>query len=176
MKFLETSIPGAFVVEPEPLGDSRGFFARLWCAREFAELGLDTATAQISISYNREVGTLRGMHFQASPREETKLVRCVAGAIFDVVVDLRPDSAAYRRCFGIELWAPSHRALYVPKGVAHGYQVLAPDTEVLYQISEFYDPQSARGVRWNDPAFQIAWPLPEPILSERDASYADFPL
>jgi dTDP-4-dehydrorhamnose 3,5-epimerase len=174
--FRETPIPGAFVVEPERIEDERGFFARTWCEREFREHGLDPRLAQCSVSFNRRAGTLRGMHYQAAPHGEAKLVRCTMGAIYDVVVDLRPDSPAFRRWTAVELSARNRRMLYIPEGLAHGFQTLEPDTEVFYQISEFYHPGSARGVRWNDPAFGIEWPeAAERVMSERDAAYPDFP-
>lgn len=176
MIFRETPIPGAFVVEPERIEDERGFFARTWCEREFREHGLDPRLAQCSVSFNRRAGTLRGMHYQAAPHGEAKLVRCTMGAIYDVVVDLRPDSPAFRRWTAVELSARNRRMLYIPQGLAHGFQTLEPDTEVFYQISEFYHPESARGVRWNDPAFGIEWPeAAERVLSDRDAGYPDFP-
>ena len=174
MKRERTSISGAFVIVPEPQVDERGSFARLWCRREFAAWGLTAEWAQISASQNRQVGTLRGMHYQAAPHAEIKLVRCTQGAIWDVLVDLRPDSSSFRRWHGVELSAVNRRALYVPAGVAHGFQVLQPDSEVLYHISEFYSAEASRGVRWDDPAFGIHWPLPAPILSPRDAAHPDF--
>ncbi len=170
----DTTIPGTFVLEPEPRADARGFFARTWCRREFEAMGLEPRLAQCSVSYNRRAGTLRGMHLQAAPHGEAKLVRCTAGAVFDVVLDLRPDSPAYLRWFGTELSADNRLSLYVPEGVAHGFQTLADGAEVFYQISEEYFPDLARGVRWDDPAFGIRWPLPDPILSPRDRGYPDF--
>jgi dTDP-4-dehydrorhamnose 3,5-epimerase len=173
--FRETPLPGAFLVEPERLEDERGFFARTWCAREFAERGLNAALAQCSTSYNARCGTLRGMHYQAAPHEEAKLVRCTRGAIHDVIVDLRPGSATYCRWFAAELTEANGVALYVPEGFAHGFQTLADRTEVLYQISEFHAPQASRGVRWDDPAFAIEWPRTEArIMSARDGAYPDF--
>ena len=175
MIFTETAIPGAFVVDLEPRADERGFFARGWCAREFAEHGLDAALVQHNISFNRRTGTVRGMHYQADPHPEVKVVRCTRGRLFDVIVDLRPGSPSYCRWAGVELSAENRRALYIPAGVAHGFQTLADDTEVHYQMSDYYHPELARGVRWDDPAFGIAWPSPATaILSERDRSYADF--
>jgi dTDP-4-dehydrorhamnose 3,5-epimerase len=174
MRYRETAIPGAFLIEPEPREDARGFFARVWDRREMEERGLDSAVAQVSLSSNRLRGTLRGMHFQAAPDEETKIVRCIRGALQDVLLDLRPGSGAYLQWEAFELTAENQSALYIPKGVAHGFQTLADDTEVLYQISQFQAPGSARGVRWNDPAFGIRWPLPDPILSDRDREYPDF--
>lgn len=172
MRFEETTLPGVFVIEPEPFGDERGFFARLYCAREFAAYGLAELSAQSSLSYNRRRGTLRGMHYQDSPHAEAKLVRCSRGAIYDVALDLRPDSPTRFRWVGVELTAGNRRMLYIPEGCAHGFQTLADDTEVVYQMSAFYHPESARGVLWNDPAFGIRWPLPVNVLSERDQHYA----
>jgi dTDP-4-dehydrorhamnose 3,5-epimerase len=170
----DTTIPGAFLLEPEPRADARGFFARTWCRREFEAMGLETRLSQCSLSYNHRAGTLRGMHFQAAPHGEVKVVRCTAGAVFDVVLDLRTDSPAYLHWFGTELSAENRLSLYVPEGLAHGFQTLADGAEVFYQISEEYLPDLARGVRWDDPAFGIRWPLPDPILSPRDRSYPDF--
>ena len=174
MIFTETAVAGAFVIEPEPIRDERGFFARTWCSREWAQRGLTPAMAQASISFNRRRGTLRGLHFQAAPHAESKLVRCTSGALYDVVVDLRPESPTFLRHAAVVLDAAGRRTVYVPEGVAHGFQTLADDTEVFYMISEFYDPASARGVRWDDPAFGIEWPPAERTMSERDRSYPDF--
>jgi len=174
MHFLPTTLPGVFVVEMELREDERGFFARSWCAAEFAAHGLDTGLAQCSVSYNKRRGTLRGMHFQAALHAEVKLVRCTAGAVYDVAVDLRPHSPTFRRWTATELTAENRRALYVPKGCGHGFQTLTAGAEVLYHMSEVYHAEAARGVRWNDPAFGIRWPLADPFLSERDAAYADF--
>ncbi len=169
-----TGIPGACVVEIKPIGDNRGFFARSWCVREFEEAGLDTNLVQCNISFNRTRGTLRGMHFQADPHPEVKLVRCTHGAIFDVVLDLRHDSPTYLRWHAVELTSDNHKALYIPAGCAHGFQSLVDDSEVLYHMSDFYHADLARGVRWNDPAFGISWPVPDPLLSEKDATYPDY--
>jgi dTDP-4-dehydrorhamnose 3,5-epimerase len=174
MIFRATGIDGAWVIEAEQLGDERGFFARTWDADEFAERGLNPRLAQCSISYNRARGTLRGLHYQAAPFEEAKLVRCTAGAIFDVVVDLRPESSSFKGWFGEELSAENRRALYVPEGCAHGFLTLADDSEVHYQISQFYAPESARGVRWDDPAFGITWPGEVVVINDRDRTYPDF--
>jgi len=176
MRFTETAIDGAFLIEPERRQDDRGFFARTWCRREFEAFGLDTELAQCSLSFNHRAGTLRGLHFQKPPHDEVKLVRCTAGAICDVLLDLRRHSPTILRWIVVDLTAGNHHALYVPPGVAHGFQTLMDNSVVFYQISEFYHPESASGVRWNDPAFGIRWPLPAPILSERDASYPDFQL
>jgi dTDP-4-dehydrorhamnose 3,5-epimerase len=169
MKFLETVLKGAFVIEPERLEDERGFFARVFCEHEFAAHGLETRFVQCSISFNWSRGTLRGMHYQAPPHEETKLVRCTRGAIYDVIVDLRPDSATHRQWIGVELSAENRRMLYVPRGFAHGFQTLQDYCEVFYQISQFHTPEAARAERWDDPALGIRWPLAPSILSQRDA-------
>lgn len=174
MIFTETPIPGAYVIKAEPRIDERGFFARTWCREEFEARGLEPHLAQCSISHNHRIGTLRGMHFQREPHEEAKLVRCTAGAIFDVLLDLRPGSPTRLRWFATELTAVNRISLYVPKGVAHGFQTLLDDTEVFYQISELHCPDFASGVRWDDSAFGIRWPLPDPILSPRDRSYPDY--
>ncbi|MFA7242624.1 MAG: dTDP-4-dehydrorhamnose 3,5-epimerase [Sulfuricellaceae bacterium] len=168
MRFNETAIPGAYLVEIEVLADERGFFARSWCCDEFAQHGLNAKLVQCDISYNKKRGTLRGMHCQAEPFAEAKLVRCTMGAIYDVILDLRRDSSAFGRWAAVELSAANRRMLYIPEGVAHGFQTLEDDSEVFYQMSERYHPECARGVRWDDPAFGIAWPMPELVISERD--------
>lgn len=175
LKFLPTPLAGAFIVELERLGDERGFFARSFCREEFRKHGLRPAIAQCNVSWNRSRGTLRGLHYQAMPHPEAKVVRCTRGAIWDVAVDLREGSATRLRWYALELNAENRRALYVPEGFAHGFQTLADDTEVLYQMSESYYPDLARGVRWDDPRLGITWPVPDPILSERDQSYAPLP-
>jgi dTDP-4-dehydrorhamnose 3,5-epimerase len=173
--FEETPLRGAYVIDLERLADDRGFFARTWCQREFAERGLETRIVQMSISFNTSAGTLRGLHYQAAPHAEVKLVRCIAGAIFDVIVDLRPQSPTFRRSFSVTLSADTRRMLYIPREFAHGFQTLADQTEVEYQMSEFYDPDASRGVRWNDPAFGIDWPPAESrIMNDRDRTYPDF--
>jgi dTDP-4-dehydrorhamnose 3,5-epimerase len=174
MKFTEAALPGIFLIDIDPHADDRGFFARLWCKDELGRKGLTTDVAQISLSFNRKRGTLRGMHYQVAPHEEVKLVRCTRGAIYDVLLDLRRDSPTFGRWISAELTTENRRALYVPRGIAHGFQTLEDHTEVLYQISEFHRPESARGVRWDDPAFRIEWPDPSPILSDRDSSFPDF--
>ena len=174
MQFCPTRIPGVYVVELERKQDERGFFARSYCEREFAELGLVTRFVQCNVSFNARRGTLRGMHLQLGPSPEIKLVRCTGGAAMDVVVDLRPNSPTYCQWERFELSAENRRAVYVPAGIAHGFQALVDDTELFYQMSEFYNPALAAGVRWNDPAFGIEWPLSNPILSERDRTYANF--
>lgn len=176
MRFEQTLIAGVWIISPEPDEDARGLFARTFCALEFAAHGLSTQWVQCSVSYNRRAGTLRGMHYQVPPDGEAKLVRCVRGAVFDVALDLRTDSATFKRWVACELTSGSRCALYVPQGCAHGFQTLTDDAEVFYQISAFYRPESARGVRWNDPSFGIAWPPADRrVVSLRDASYADFP-
>ena len=174
MKLSPVSLAGAFVIDLERIEDDRGFFARSFCAEDFRKAGLDPAVAQCNVSFNARRGTLRGLHFQAAPREEAKLVRCTRGAIFDAIVDLRADSPTRRKWFGAELSAANRRALYVPKGFAHGFQTLVDDSEVLYMMSEFHDPGLARGVAWNDPAFAIEWPISNPFISERDRGYAPY--
>ena len=174
MKFKGTPLEGAWLLEPVEAADRRGWFARLRCEREFGDRGLETRFVQTSVSHNHRRGVLRGMHFQAPPEEEVKLVRCIAGAVHDVIVDLRPDSPTFKRHFSVELSAVNRLALYVPRGFAHGFQTLEDDTQVLYEISEFYSPSHARGVRWNDPAFGISWPVEDPILLDRDRDYPDF--
>jgi dTDP-4-dehydrorhamnose 3,5-epimerase len=170
MIFNESPLAGAYLVELEPLADERGFFDRSYCAEEFAAHGLPELR-QCSVSYNRRAGTLRGMHYQAAPREEHKLVRCTAGAIFDVIVDVRPASPTYRRWFAAELTAANRRSLFIPPGFAHGFMSLSEDTEVYYMISVAHSPELSRGYRWNDPAFAIEWPMPPVVISPRDASY-----
>ena len=174
MVFTETGLPGAFVVDIEPRVDQRGLFARSWCQDEFGAHGLATRLVQCSLSQSARRHTLRGMHFQAAPHNEAKLVRCTMGAIYDVIIDLRADSPTRGKYFGAELSATNHRALYVPEGFAHGFLTLADESEVFYQMSEFYRPEAARGVRWDDPAFGIVWPARPEVISERDASYQDF--
>ncbi|HEY8176279.1 MAG TPA: dTDP-4-dehydrorhamnose 3,5-epimerase family protein [Gemmatimonadaceae bacterium] len=174
MIFSPTEVDGAYVVEIEPQRDVRGFFARTWCRREFEEHGLKGELAQCSMSYNARRGTLRGMHWQAAPSEEAKLVRCTSGAVHDVIIDLRPDSPSFLKHAAVVLTQGDRRALYVPPGVAHGFQTLADDSELLYQMSDFFSPEHVRGVRWNDPAFGLEWPIPDPIILDRDNSYADY--
>ncbi len=175
MIFTETALPGAWIVDLERLEDARGFFARSWCERDFQERGLNPRLVQCNVSFNKCRGTLRGMHYQAVPHREAKLIRCTRGAIHDVIIDLRPDSPAFRRHEAVVLDADSRRMLYVPEGVAHGFQTLEDETEVFYQMSEFYAPDHARGVRWDDPVFGIRWPDAERTISDHDRSYPDFP-
>lgn len=174
MIFTETKLAGAFVIEPERFEDERGFFARSWSEKEFAERGLSARVAECNISFNTRKGTLRGMHLQLAPHAQVKIVRCTAGAIFDCIVDLRPESPTFKQWVGVELSARNRLMLYVPEEFAHGFQTLEDETEVFYQMSEFYAPESATGVRWNDPAFNIEWPLKVEIINSRDASYEDF--
>ena len=171
MIFKETDLNGVFIVDPEPIGDERGFFACIWMDTEFEQHALYATLRQSNIAFNARRGTIRGMHFQKEPHEEIKLTRCTRGAIYDVVIDLRPGSPTRYRWVASELTSENRRMLYVPKGVAHGYQTLTDDAEVFYQVSEYYHPESAGGVRWNDPAFNIRWPLPVSVINERDASY-----
>jgi dTDP-4-dehydrorhamnose 3,5-epimerase len=172
--FTEAPLTGTFLVEPEPLTDYRGFFARTWCQREFEARGLNSRLVQCSISFNQRKGTLRGIHYQEAPHAEAKLVRCTRGALYDVALDLRPASSTYLQHVGVVLSAENHKMLYIPEGCAHGFQTLADDTEVFYQMSEYYAPDAARGVRWNDPAFAIPWPEDDRTINERDMSYPDF--
>jgi len=174
MTFLNTPVDGAFLIRIEAQRDDRGFFARTWCRREFEGHGLTAGLVQCNISFNYRRGTLRGLHYQAPPFEEVKLVRCIRGALHDVILDLRPQSPTYLRHFAAELSAENRDMMYVPAGVAHGFLTLADDTEVLYQMSQFYSPEHSRGVRWNDPAFAINWPHPVQVIAERDRTYPDF--
>ena len=175
MRFMPTSVDGAYVVELEPVGDERGLFARIWCEQEFADAGLTAHLSQCSISRNTHAATLRGMHYQLHPNEEAKLVRCTRGAIYDVVLDLRPESATYLAWHAAELSPENGAALFVPEGCAHGFQTLTDDSEVLYLISHPYAPKSATGVRWDDPAFGIEWPSAESrTMSEKDRAWPDY--
>ena len=174
MIFTETKLAGAFIVEPELLEDDRGFFARTWCKREFHSQGVNLEFVQCNISYNKKRGTLRGMHHQVAPHPEAKLIRCTAGVVYDVIIDLRPDSSTFKSWFSIELTAENRKMIYVPEGFSHGFMTLRDNTEVFYQMSEFYAPECARGIRWNDPAFGIKWPEDVKVISERDSQYPDF--
>jgi dTDP-4-dehydrorhamnose 3,5-epimerase len=174
MKFLETPLQGVRLIEFEPAFDERGFFARTWCREEFLKQGLNPNLAQCSLSFNKQKGTLRGMHYQCEPHQEAKLVRCCSGAVYDVILDLRPSSPTCGKWFAVELTANNHKMLYVPEGCAHGFQTLADQSTVFYQISEAYHPESACGIRWDDPFFAIHWPISAPILSERDRSFANY--
>ena len=174
MLFTETKLKGAFIIEPEKLEDERGFFARSWCEREAAAYGLHPKWVQCNISFNKQKATLRGMHYQSVPSEEAKLVRCTMGAIYDVIIDLRPDSSTFRQWLVAELSAENRRMLYIPEGFAHGFLTLDENTEIFYQMSEFYSPGHARGVRWNDPSFAIKWPIEVRVISKQDRNYPDF--
>jgi dTDP-4-dehydrorhamnose 3,5-epimerase len=175
MRFEPTKLAGVFQIDPELRTDGRGFFARTWCRDKFEKAGLDSHVAQCSISFNASKGTLRGMHYQADPFRETKLVRCTMGAIYDVVLDLRAASSTFKEWIGITLTAENRRMIYVPQGCAHGFLTLEDNSEVSYQISEFYHSEAACGVRWNDPAFGIEWPGKVEVISERDRTHPDFP-
>jgi dTDP-4-dehydrorhamnose 3,5-epimerase len=175
MRFTELELPGAYLIELDRIEDERGFFARTFCRDEFAEHGLETEVVQANTAFNRRSGTLRGMHFQAAPHEESKLVRCTRGAVYDVIVDLRPGSPTHTRWVGVELTAENDVMLYVPKGFAHGYQTLVDETETSYLMSEHYEPSAASGVRWNDPAFGIDWPeTEERVINDRDRTWPDY--
>ena len=171
MIFTETPLRGAFVIELQKIGDDRGFFARAFCAREFEEHGLKPMISQANVSYNRKKGAIRGLHYQTPPATEAKFMRCIAGAIFDVIVDLRPNSPTYLQHFGVELSAQNRKALYVPEMFAHGYLALKDDTEVFYSASEFYTPGVEGGLRYNDPALGIQWPISVDIVSEKDNAW-----
>jgi dTDP-4-dehydrorhamnose 3,5-epimerase len=174
MKFTETALKGAFVVDIAPISDERGFFTRIYCAREFEQYGLKSIPVQANLSFNHKPGTLRGMHYQLPPAAETKLVRCTAGAIYDVIIDLRPDSPSYLQHFGFELTADNRKALYVPELFAHGYLTLTDGAAVVYQVTEFYTPGSERGLRYDDPLFGIKWPVAVQVISDKDAKWAPF--
>jgi dTDP-4-dehydrorhamnose 3,5-epimerase len=175
MIFQEVKLKGAYIIELEPIEDERGFFARTFCRKEFEKHGLNPALVQCNVSYNRRKGTLRGMHYQVAPFSEAKVVTCLSGSIYDVIIDLRIESPSYREWLAIELTARRpRRMLYVPESFAHGFQTLENDTEVFYQMSESYHPDSARGFRWNDPAFNVEWPAGDRIVSRRDQSFPDF--
>lgn len=173
MRFNELSLRGAFLVDIEPRADGRGFFARTFCEDEFLAAGLVNHFPQASVSYNARRGTVRGMHFQAAPYEETKLVRCLAGAVYDVIVDLRPTSPTYLRSVGVELTAKNRSALYIPKGFAHGFQSLMNDSELLYMIDVSYVASAARGVRWNDPSIHVEWPEAIAVIADKDSAFPD---
>ena len=174
MIFTESRLKGAFILDLEKREDERGFFARSWCRREFEDHHLNPAIAQCNISFNRLKGTLRGMHYTAAPFEEAKLVRCTAGSLYDVIIDLRPASPTYKQHVSQVLSAANHRMLYVPEGFAHGFQTLEDNTEIFYQMSAFHAPEHARGVRYNDPAFGIEWMIADPVILDRDRDYPDF--
>jgi dTDP-4-dehydrorhamnose 3,5-epimerase len=172
--FTPTPLMGAYIIELQPFTDERGYFARSFCRREFEGHGLNPCVAQCNVSFNRKRGILRGMHYQAAPFGEVKVVRCTRGSVYDVIIDLRADSPTFKQPFGAELSAANQRQVYVPEGFAHGFQVLEDETEVFYQMSQFYSPEHARGVRWNDPAFGIQWRVADPIMIDRDRNYPDF--
>jgi dTDP-4-dehydrorhamnose 3,5-epimerase len=174
MKFTETPLPGAFIIDLEKRGDDRGFFARFFCEREFQAQGLNSRIVQINNSFSRFRGTLRGMHYQLAPRAEDKIFRCVRGAIFDAILDLRPDSPTFRKSLTVELTAENRTMLYIPKGFAHGFMTLADDTETLYLVTEYYSPEHERGIRYNDPQFGINWPLAPAVISDKDRDLPDF--
>ncbi|RWX50818.1 dTDP-4-dehydrorhamnose 3,5-epimerase [Candidatus Electrothrix marina] len=175
MIFEKTKLNDAYIIRPERLEDDRGFFARVWCQKEFEQHGLVSNLAQCNISYNKSRGTLRGMHYQEKPYEETKLVRCTAGAIVDVIIDIRSKSSTFGQWISVELSAENRTMLYVPQGFAHGYVTLVDDTEVFYQVSEFYSPGVEGGIRWNDSFFQIVWPINENlVISEKDSTWPDY--
>jgi dTDP-4-dehydrorhamnose 3,5-epimerase len=174
MVITETKLKGAFVIELDQFKDTRGFFARAWSDREFAAAGLTASFVESNLSFNEKKGTLRGMHYQLPPYEQVKLVRCTRGSIYDVIIDLRPSSPTFKQWFALEMSADNYRMLYVPGEFAHGYLTLDDDTEVLYQTSSYYAPEHGRGVRWNDPAFNISWPADPLIIIDRDRNYEDF--
>jgi dTDP-4-dehydrorhamnose 3,5-epimerase len=175
MKFAETRLKDAFIVELERFEDERGYFAQSWSYRDFQAAGLDPRLVECNVSFNRRKGTLRGMHYQEAPYEQVKLVRCTRGAIYDVIIDLRPASTSFKQWLGVELTDGNARMLYVPAGLAHGFQTLVDDTEVSYQVSTYFEPASGRGVRWNDPAFGIEWPeIERRTIISRDRNYPDF--
>jgi len=171
MIFVETPLSGAYVIEIEKHEDERGFFARSWCAREFAAKGLDPHLVQCNVSFNKRKGTLRGLHYQIFPHGEVKLVRCTKGSLYDVIVDLRKDSPTFLKWFAVELTAGNHKMLYVPRRFAHGFQTLEHDTEIFYQMSEFYEPTASKGIRWNDPRLGINWPDVGRVMSQKDQVY-----
>ena len=174
MIFHETKLKGAYIIELEKRSDDRGFFARTFCRKEFDELGLTSDIVQTNISFSRMKGTLRGMHYQRPPHQETKLIRCTKGALYDVIIDLRRDSPTYKQWLGVELSAQNYKMLFIPRDFAHGFLTLEPDTEVVYEVSEFYTPQAECGLRWNDPAFGIVWPRDVNKISEKDADWPDY--
>ncbi len=174
MLFHETKLKDAYIIEPERIEDERGFFARTWCKQEFEAQGINIDFVQCNISYNKKKTTFRGMHYQVAPHKEAKLVRCTMGAIYDVIIDLRPDSKTHKQWVSVELTSENKKMIYIPMDFAHGFLTLEDNTEVFYQMSEFFDPECARGVRWNDPAFGILWPTAIGIISEKDTQYTNF--
>jgi len=174
MKFTETFLEGVFMIELEKIEDERGYFARIFDSKKFEVLGLSSKISQISISNNKIKGTIRGMHYQINPFEEDKIIHCIKGKIFDVIIDLRPKSKTFKKWIGVDLTSKNNKIIYIPKGMAHGFQTLENNTEIIYQISEFFMPKFANGVRWDDPAFKIKWPLKPTIISEKDRNYEFF--
>jgi dTDP-4-dehydrorhamnose 3,5-epimerase len=174
MKFTETKLKGAFVVEIEKLTDDRGFFARSWCQKEFEAQGLTSRVVQSNVSFNRKKATLRGLHYQIAPHQECKLIRCTRGSVYDVIIDLRFESPTYRQWVGVDLTADNYSMLFVPEDFAHGFLTLADNTEITYQVSQFYTPGSEKGIRFNDPAFNIQWPLDVSVISNKDRTWPDF--
>ena len=174
MRFVPNELNGAYIIELEPILDERGFFARTFCEKEFRQKGLISHFIQCNIAWSKTAGILRGMHYQIAPHAEVKVVRCTRGAIYDVIIDLRPNSPTYCKWAAVELTPRCNKMLYVPEGFAHGYQTMEPDTEVSYWMSNFYHPASQHGIRWDDPSFDIDWPISNPILSEKDRSYPVF--
>lgn len=174
MKFIETPLKGSFIIELEKYEDERGFFARTYCKEEFGKFGIPDNLVQTNISFNKKRGTIRGMHYQEGPFAEPKIVSCYAGGIYDVIIDLRRDSKSYCQWFGVELDALNHTSLFIPKGFAHGFQTLLDNTLIHYQMGEYYMPEYARGVRWNDPLFKITWPISDVTISEKDSQYPDY--
>jgi len=171
MNFIETKLPGAYIIELDKVGDERGFFSRVWCRKTMEEQGLNTNIAQINTSYNAHKGTLRGLHYQQAPYEEVKIVQCIRGSIYDVIVDIRPESPTYKQWFGIQLDEDCGKLLYSPEGFAHGYQTVKNNSAIIYPTSEFYTPESERGIKWDDPAIGIKWPLVPGSMSEKDLSW-----
>lgn len=174
MKFTPAPIPGGFVIDLEPIGDERGFFSRMFCEIEFGKAGLETRFVQMNDSYSANKGTMRGLHYQLAPSAEVKVVRCIRGAAWDVILDLREDQPTFGQWFGTEITAENRRAMYVPRGFAHGFITLQDDTELVYMVSDFYDKARERGVRWNDPRFAVGWPIEPVVVSARDQGHPDF--
>jgi len=174
VQFIPAQLAGAYLIELEAYHDERGYFMRTWCRRELSEQGLNADLVQCSLSHNRRRGTVRGMHYQRPPHGETKIVRCSRGAIFDIIIDLRPDSPTHQRWQGFELTAENHRMLYIPPGMAHGFITLVDDSDVAYMMSDWHEPSSAAGVRWNDPQFDVRWPIPVAVIADRDKNYPDY--
>ena len=174
MIFKETKLKSAYVIDIEKKIDERGFFARAWCQKEFIDNGLESNLAQVNVSYNKVKGTLRGMHYQIAPYQEVKIVRCTKGAIYDVIIDLRAESPTFKKWIGVELTSDNYRLLYVPEDFGHGFQTLVDNTEITYQVSQFYSPGAERGIRWNDPVLEIDWPLEPSAISDKDKNWPDY--